>query len=379
MKTSLTIFLLFFAPILMAQLRVDNQGNVGVGTTQPNETFHVFGNGLFSTDSSGNYGGALINGKSTFSTELSPDYTWNNDESTGIFHPQGHKIGITANGTQTASFDPWATIFRTKYGVLCKSLNNFNSTFHVQTKLNYGNQYHYSIEPDNNGFVFWVQSDGDIFANGSWYMSDRSLKYNFEAISEPEAILNSLTGYLYNLNHEAKDPFNPKEIKRVGVIAQDVYDVLPEAVRKLENGLMAVNYSSLVAVLIEGYNNSYDKIESLSQRISELESLIASQGYSHSINEFATSLHTDESRLDQNAPNPFTERTIIKYYVQKAFDRADIRIYNLNGVQLKSFNIAQAGDGSVTVSGQELQPGIYLYSLLVDGNEIDTKRMILTD
>jgi hypothetical protein len=33
---------------------------------------------------------------------------------------------------------------------------------------------------------------------------------------------------------------------------------------------------------------------------------------------------------------------------------------------------------SVTINGSELQPGIYLYSLVVGGQEIDTKRMILS-
>ena len=33
---------------------------------------------------------------------------------------------------------------------------------------------------------------------------------------------------------------------------------------------------------------------------------------------------------------------------------------------------------SVTINGYELQAGIYLYSLVVGGQEIDTKRMILS-
>ena len=37
------------------------------------------------------------------------------------------------------------------------------------------------------------------------------------------------------------------------------------------------------------------------------------------------------------------------------------------------------GSGSITIRGNELRPGMYLYSLNVDGKEVDTKRMILTD
>jgi hypothetical protein len=32
----------------------------------------------------------------------------------------------------------------------------------------------------------------------------------------------------------------------------------------------------------------------------------------------------------------------------------------------------------ITMSGNSLEPGMYLYALVVDGKEVDTKRMILT-
>jgi len=34
--------------------------------------------------------------------------------------------------------------------------------------------------------------------------------------------------------------------------------------------------------------------------------------------------------------------------------------------------------GMVEIKGSDLQAGMYLYSLIVDGREVDTKRMILT-
>ncbi len=37
------------------------------------------------------------------------------------------------------------------------------------------------------------------------------------------------------------------------------------------------------------------------------------------------------------------------------------------------------GHGSVEVSASSLLPGMYLYTLVVDGQIIDTKRMILTE
>ena len=56
-----------------------------------------------------------------------------------------------------------------------------------------------------------------------------------------------------------------------------------------------------------------------------------------------------------------------------------LNIYDMNGIQLKTIAINQKGNGSITINGSELRPGLFFYSLIADGKEIDTKRMILTE
>jgi len=51
----------------------------------------------------------------------------------------------------------------------------------------------------------------------------------------------------------------------------------------------------------------------------------------------------------------------------------------LQGKQIKQINIEERGNGSVIINGYELTPGMYMYTLIVDGKEIDTKKMILTE
>jgi hypothetical protein len=51
----------------------------------------------------------------------------------------------------------------------------------------------------------------------------------------------------------------------------------------------------------------------------------------------------------------------------------------LQGKQLKQSVIAQRGYGIETVFASEFAAGIYLYALLADGNQVDVKRMILTE
>lgn len=49
------------------------------------------------------------------------------------------------------------------------------------------------------------------------------------------------------------------------------------------------------------------------------------------------------------------------------------------GKQLKSFEIGQRGSGEVIISSGELEAGLYMYSLVADGQLIGTKQMILTE
>ena len=41
--------------------------------------------------------------------------------------------------------------------------------------------------------------------------------------------------------------------------------------------------------------------------------------------------------------------------------------------------ISQRGEGNVIIQGFELDPGMYIYTMIADNREVHTKRMILTD
>jgi len=54
----------------------------------------------------------------------------------------------------------------------------------------------------------------------------------------------------------------------IGLIAQEVYRVLPEVVHEDENGLLSVNYSELVPVLISAFNEHVENEEAYKEAIS---------------------------------------------------------------------------------------------------------------
>ena len=82
--------------------------------------------------------------------------------------------------------------------------------------------------------------------------------------------------------------------------------------------------------------------------------------------------------LYQNTPNPTNSATCIECYLDASASKAFIAVYDLNGLQLKEFPVDHQGKNTVTIGANEFKPGIYMYSLLVDGKLIDTKRMVIT-
>lgn len=84
------------------------------------------------------------------------------------------------------------------------------------------------------------------------------------------------------------------------------------------------------------------------------------------------------SVLFQNNPNPFSVSTTINYYLDERATNAAIYIFDMQGTLLKTVNLSNTGKGSIIINGGELNAGMYMYSLVANGKEIDTKRMILT-
>ena len=66
------------------------------------------------------------------------------------------------------------------------------------------------------------------------------------------------------------------------------------------------------------------------------------------------------------------EKTVAFYRVENAEQFAALREYQMDRMT------KQYGHGTVIVSGGTLAAGMYVYSLVVDGQIVDTKQMILT-
>ena len=113
-----------------------------------------------------------------------------------------------------------------------------------------------------------IRATNDVTA---FYSSDVALKENITNIPNPLEAIKKLNGVLFDWKKEYIDNRGGEDgyfvrKKDVGVIAQEVEKVLPEAVAQRPDGIKAVKYDRLTCLLIEAVKQLRDKVDSLSNK-----------------------------------------------------------------------------------------------------------------
>ena len=101
-----------------------------------------------------------------------------------------------------------------------------------------------------------IEASGDVIAFGS---SDKRLKDNIQPISEPLYKLSKVGGYTFDWN-DKQDTYEGND---VGVIAQEIEEVLPQLVKTRDTGYKAVKYEKIVPLLIESIKELNKKVEDI--------------------------------------------------------------------------------------------------------------------
>ena len=155
-----------------------------------------------------------------------------------------------------------------------------------------------------------------------------------------------------------------------------VANVFPSLVKTNGQGRQYVNYTELIPLLLKAIQELKAQVDVLSGS-SGAAMMAPSRDGTAAVNEPLTLGKSTTARLLQNTPNPFTERTEICFSVPDDARNAYIYIFDMTGKMLRQIPVDSSMQ-SVTINDYELSAGIYLYSLVVAGQEIDTKRMILS-
>ena len=162
------------------------------------------------------------------------------------------------------------------------------SNVHSHIALDGTNDNHIFLDGTGNG-----DFTGSVNAFALNQTSDARLKKNVVTLTSGLAMVTQLRGVRYNW----KDENRPEA--RVGFIAQEVEEVLPELVTTKEDGFKAVNYAEMTAVLVEAVKElnqqiadlkkengqlkaELSKVEDMESRLAQIEALL--QGTSKTVN-----------------------------------------------------------------------------------------------
>jgi len=285
----------------------------------------------------------------------------------------------------------------------------WTSCFQVRANGNVGifNEYpSAALEIGSSGSIRQVKVNGNIV-----WGSDARMKENIRDISNSLGKLSLLRSVSYNFKEDDRKRSIPDkllkdgldiekinaELKSVpktnqylldrsfyGFLAQDVQKLFPDLVYTDSAGMMSVDYIGLIPLIVESIKEQQKIIDAQSERIAELEkgletlpdnSILRSSTYESGVTDIFNPVIA-QCKLYQNLPNPFKDRTEIRYFLPQEANSAEIYIFNMQGNLLSK--IPATHSGLVEINGSHFHAGMYLYSLVVDGQIVDTKRMILT-
>jgi hypothetical protein len=153
--------------------------------------------------------------------------------------------------------------------------------------------------------------------------------------------------------------------------ADRLEESFPDLVYIKEDGSKVINYMEMIPLLVQSINELNAKIEVLEGQTSE-----GAAKKARSTTDMQVSSRS-QNKLYQNTPNPFKEQTAIRFSLADDVQDAAICIFDMTGKTIKKMPVS-SGMESVSVGGYELGEGMFLYSLVVNGQEIDTKRMIIS-
>ncbi|MGZ3789687.1 MAG: tail fiber domain-containing protein, partial [Bacteriovorax sp.] len=328
------------------RMAITNGGNVGIGTTSPGTTLEV--NGVIKTSSSTTdcpgtwacvgyfwdlsvasiyYSGLSQRSDRRLKKDIASlgmdslsriqkmnpvQYRWRNNK----FGP-GLKFGLIAQEVEQV----WPEIVQTANDEMKTKSVDYTQlisplilaakkTLPLASALAVDSNGHIGIGTTTPGYALDV--NGSIAAVGALQThSDKRLKKNIVKVDHSLDKLLALNGVYFDWR---KDEFPEKHFeggRQMGVIAQDVEKVFPEAVSKNKEGVRSVAYTMLIAPVIEAFKEMNIRVTGLFK---------ASEGHSRdiaSVNSKTAKLEAENAKLKARADKAEKENAEIKARLEK--------------------------------------------------------------
>jgi hypothetical protein len=200
-------------------------------------------------------------------TAAAPAYRFTGDTNTGIYSPGADQVAISTNGTERMRIQNdgkvligTTSISGANYGTkLILSTNSGTNRWEVGP---YNTATSFIIAPDTNYGVYLPNTTSTSWTSAS----DERIKTELEPIEDglaKVATLRAVTGRFV---------FDKDGPRKVFLIAQDVLEVLPEAVDTSNPERYGLAYTEVIPLLVAALKESKERIETLETRLSALES-----------------------------------------------------------------------------------------------------------
>jgi len=431
-KTLMSLFvMLVVVESVQSQVKVTNNGNFGIGTSNPLSKLSVNADGssLFSarianpSTASGSVGLYVTNsvlspgGGGNIYKSVVGSITSGNGFAFGLYgesmnqtpRSNGRAVGVYGsanNATNGYNYGVFGALSGSNNGAAVYGTTNLNQLFGENTEGKFAGFFVGNVYVHNSLLIgkkstsnYSLDVDGDACVTSLYESSDARLKENVTGISSALGNLKQLRGVSFNFkNPDEKTAVYSKAAmdtgtvkvnqivnnkryaqKRIGFIAQEIQLLYPELVREGIDGMLAVDYNGLIPVIVEAIKEQDSIICVLKSELENLKTTALANDDKSRLKSTQSNSVTTNATLYQNTPNPFNVSTDIKYYLPEEVQQAIIYVFNMQGTLQMSEKLIERGFGQMTVNASDLKPGMYLYSLVVDGKEIDTKKLILTE
>ena len=393
-KAFLLILLATTFSIASAQLKVTSDGKVIIASNSNTTSCNLkVGNGSYGGSDSnvGIFGSkTVMEGKSNIGVlgTINPNSSITDGTNYGVFGvvsplnlPHGRNYGICGMIGFDGAHYGGAGVYGTNY--------TYYFAYPANIQGDYAGYFQGPVHITGNitTYNMYISADSRLSENvvslnergGKTNTLDNLLSMNVIEYNMKSKILDELnTGIKQDATDEEREAFEylkKDEMKmnsrrHFGVDASELQKIYPDLVLEGQDGYLSVNYVELVPILIRS-------IQELKQELDEVKG--ASKAMTRSAGNESTNISAANSGnvLYQNTPNPFKEQAVIRFKLEDNVQDASICIFDMTGKTLKKLPISSGMD-SVSIGGYELGEGMFLYSLIVNGQAIDTRRMVIS-
>lgn len=377
--TGIFSFLAFFLAsplILHAQVKVDSTGALSIGRNAIRNSMITLGDNAVNPSIGESGISIVLHGKKA-QNNIKKCYYGIYSNISGNVSGQSPSIGVMGH----VSFGPNGK----RYGVVGSVISGQNGAGVYGTADGSANT---RVEPMDGSYAGYFAGPtyvkGTLTATEVITPSDITLKENIISIEEEEETVGSTLDNLMNMNvikytykpqpvsdDQEEDELDAEERlllgskvqtqnnllqmsqqKHYGLSAQEIREIYPDVVREGQNGTLGVNYIELVPILIRS-------IQELKAELNELKGVETKPM-------MARAMTVDED-----------ETTDIHFTLPENIKDASVYVFDMSGKMRKQVPVSSSMD-SFSIEGQGLPAGMYICSLVIDGKEVKTRRMILT-